>query len=278
MRVCGRLDGIDVDWDAFMGMYRVQHDFIQEVHNLQRFASIFNRPGSPIRVPRVYASGTRYILMQLMGGSHPYHLVHMTTAERAHVSMLVGVAHMYANLFHGVVHGDPHEGNVLVSTDHRSIALIDFGLCIPTRPKAEEQSSELATHPTILLYSLARQPSDVRTKRFLRYLTGNAHLEPSSGAYASMRAFYKDFDTAPPHMMQKKLRDTLCSLGLAVDHMAIQFCAVHAMVCTQAYEHVPAGCDATGLLHTHVFPYMLRYAAFRQSRTQQMCSLLRAVK
>ena len=263
--------GSHVDWDAFLASYTIQHDLEQESRNILRFGDIFNQPGSPIRVPRVYASGVNFILMQAMHGEHTYHL-DLSLEERTHVHMLIGVAHMYSNLFHGIIHGDPHEGNILVSPDRRSISLIDFGLCLKSRP---DHSSNIATHPTYVVYTcLRRQDTHVLTLS-LRHITGLSTLAPSAHAIECLRQHYSGSDCLTPEELNERLRRTIRELGLPLDHQMMQCGLVHAMVLQYIMPHVHNGTVGLNTFRA-ILQYMNRYPVFRTGSNNRLKLILSA--
>ena len=258
---------IHVDWDGFMASYLAQQDFHQEAQNILRFGGIFNHRGSPIRVPRLYSYGPHYLLMQAMPGVHPYQL-HLTPPEQKHIRLLVGAAHFYAGLFHGVVHGDPHEGNILVSPDRCSIALIDFGLVVRSRSQSRGEystdGSDLATHQTIVALCMARRQTDRMAILSIRQLTGRYDLQPSTEAIDHVRAYYKVYHTYPnDHVAMQRLRHGLTELGLPIDRDAVQQSVLYTSILQYVEECMDNGLVGRYTVVT-ILNDMYTYPFFRQ--------------
>ena len=213
--------------------------------------------------------------MQSMPGRHPYQLK-LSHGERAHVAMLVGVAHTYADLFHGVIHGDPHEGNILVHPDRRSISLIDFGLCTPTR-FALTSPPGLMNHPAVVKFRLLRQQHHTILVMALRQMTGQPGLLPSPEALAAVRDCFRN---ACSHTDSREYQFVLCNtligLGLPMSHHVVHYTAVQKMITQYVAPYVkvspvgPVGPDE----FVAVLRYIQRYPVFRHHVGQHVEMLL----
>ena len=111
-------------------------DFLNEARNIQAFAErCADLP--QLRVPKVYESlcGPRVLTLEFLDGSK------ITEASPPHDPRALAHALIESGfqlLFrHGIFHGDPHPGNLLVLADGR-IGVIDFGLVGRLTPQMQE--------------------------------------------------------------------------------------------------------------------------------------------
>ena len=103
-------------------------DFLHEATNLEQFGVDY-ADDPDFRIPALYRSHTtRTVLtMEFIAGRRIADLEQGSPeAERIALLLIEGFFRMIFT--HGMFHGDPHPGNLIVADDGR-LALIDFGLC-----------------------------------------------------------------------------------------------------------------------------------------------------
>ncbi len=107
---------------------RGELDFLNESLNLETLSEAF-ADDPDFRIPRLYRElTTRTVMtMEYVSGSRIRDLEQ--GSEDAERYSLLLVEALYRMIFdHGIFHGDPHPGNLIVADDGR-LAFIDFGLC-----------------------------------------------------------------------------------------------------------------------------------------------------
>lgn len=102
-------------------------DYRREAENLLDFTDAARAAGDPVIVPSVVPelSTERVLVMERIGGERLTDaLERETSRDRVCATIVSSVARQV--FVHGVVHGDPHPGNFLV-TDDDGVAVLDFG-------------------------------------------------------------------------------------------------------------------------------------------------------
>jgi predicted unusual protein kinase regulating ubiquinone biosynthesis (AarF/ABC1/UbiB family) len=123
---------LNIDWNAFFNMIEDQIDMRNEARYLQKYYSIYYKDDiqkvKEISVPRFIEGNENYILMTYCEGK-PLNYIDRTSNiyKKAHVLFSSSSIHTF--FIHRIMHGDIHEGNVLVQ-DNGNISIIDFGICI----------------------------------------------------------------------------------------------------------------------------------------------------
>src|SRR6266851_2773052 len=110
-------------------------DYVREADNLERFGRIYES-FPKTAVPRVYRelSTRRVLTMELMNGQRIREFAASNASREARVAVIMTLWQMFLHeaLVHGVIHGDSHPGNFLVTPDGR-VVLLDFG-CVKELP------------------------------------------------------------------------------------------------------------------------------------------------
>jgi len=116
----------NMDWDDFFKSIVSQMDMTNEALSMLKFSSLFASM-KDISVP-TFLKGTRdYIIMSYCEGRTLNHFERTDPIyQKAHNLFVCAMIHGFTRR---LVHGDVHEGNILVKPDG-SISIIDFGLCI----------------------------------------------------------------------------------------------------------------------------------------------------
>lgn len=127
----GRALGLRRLAEGFAASLREELDFRVEAANLQALGAGVESAGSRVAVPRVYEqwSGRRVLVMEQLPGRTLADLAASpTTAARSHAKAAVLLADDFVRQIavDGIVHADPHPGNVVLLPDGRP-GLIDLG-------------------------------------------------------------------------------------------------------------------------------------------------------
>ncbi|MBE7449045.1 MAG: AarF/ABC1/UbiB kinase family protein [Kofleriaceae bacterium] len=117
--------------DELAAQIVLELDFAREAASTDRVRAAFaGQPG--IRVPLVHRelSTDRLLVLEFVEGTALTDLDRLRAAGADLRRIAGAVADLYATMIfeHGFFHGDPHPGNILVSPDHGTIVLLDFGL------------------------------------------------------------------------------------------------------------------------------------------------------
>jgi len=116
-----------IDWTEWLDSVSAQLDMTRERENMEQYAEIY-RSFPEIRVPDVVMGTSEFILMTYEEGKTLDNVSRNTKAyHKAHRLLMASFLH--TGFMHHIMHGDVHEGNVLVH--ERGITLLDFGICIP---------------------------------------------------------------------------------------------------------------------------------------------------
>lgn len=113
--------------DCYQYLYN-ELSFQSEIENISRFQDIFNN-NMEIIVPRVYPgySTTRVITMQYVKSNKVNS--NIPTIDKSLTATLLMESFLKQILEHGIIHADPHPGNIGIAEDGR-IVLYDYGQVI----------------------------------------------------------------------------------------------------------------------------------------------------
>jgi predicted unusual protein kinase regulating ubiquinone biosynthesis (AarF/ABC1/UbiB family) len=123
---------LNVDWDNFFNMVEKQIDMNNEIVNMKKYYSIYYKDNiaqaEGISVPEFIEGNEDYILMSFCEGKPLNCLPRDSDVYRkAHNLFTCSTIHTF--FMHRIIHGDIHEGNILVQ-ENGNISMIDFGICI----------------------------------------------------------------------------------------------------------------------------------------------------
>ncbi|KAL9152223.1 hypothetical protein ABFS82_11G107200 [Erythranthe guttata] len=108
-------------------------DFIQEAKNSERAANNFKK-NKMIRIPRVYwdLTSRQVLTMQFCEGHKVNDLKFMNQMGISPLEVAKALVDVFAEMIfvHGFLHGDPHPGNILVSSEKNGVSLVilDHGI------------------------------------------------------------------------------------------------------------------------------------------------------
>jgi ubiquinone biosynthesis protein len=136
------------EWlEEFRGAVTVELDYLQEADNLQVFGEHMARY-QRIRVPQpVPDYCTRRVLtMDLAEGIRVTDIpgVLRTEVDLSDLADELGRAYLDQIFVHGLIHADPHPGNILLADDH-SLVLLDLGMVGYVPPRMRDQLLKLVT-------------------------------------------------------------------------------------------------------------------------------------
>ena len=148
----------NIDWHEYFNMLEIQLDLLNEKKYLELYHSIYESNTS-IEVPKYICGNSDFIMMTFCQGK-PLNEISKSDKiyAKAHNLFVSSFIHTFFN--HKIVHGDIHEGNILVK-DNGDISIIDFGICV-----------ELGLEQYLAIYSMSlftTNPS-LKTCYLLKYL------------------------------------------------------------------------------------------------------------
>jgi predicted unusual protein kinase regulating ubiquinone biosynthesis (AarF/ABC1/UbiB family) len=112
-------------------------DFGAEVRSLQRFGALYPATHATVRVPKVYASlsTARAVVMEDVPsvGVHEAYASSGSARRRCRLAKAIMGTFVHQLIGNGVLHGDPHNGNMGVDLDGR-LVMYDFGSVIELDP------------------------------------------------------------------------------------------------------------------------------------------------
>lgn len=117
---------ININWNDFFNNISDQCDLTIEAKNMKDFYEIYKNYDK-IEVPNLVYCNTHFIIMSYCEGKSMNKL-DRSSKEYISAANLVASSFLHTSYKHNIVHGDLHQGNVLVK-DNGTIALIDYGIC-----------------------------------------------------------------------------------------------------------------------------------------------------
>ncbi|KAJ3697431.1 hypothetical protein LUZ61_001136 [Rhynchospora tenuis] len=118
----------------FQRTMSLELDFIQEANNSQRVATYF-RKNNAVKIPLVFRDLTtpQVLIMEFCHGQKVDDLDYMREMGISPVKVANTLMELFAEMIfvHGFVHGDPHPGNILVSSQGNgrfNLVLLDHGI------------------------------------------------------------------------------------------------------------------------------------------------------
>jgi predicted unusual protein kinase regulating ubiquinone biosynthesis (AarF/ABC1/UbiB family) len=117
---------ININWNDFFNNISEQCDLTIEAYNTHKFYEIYKNYDK-IEIPYIIHSNKHFIIMSFCEGISMNKL-ERTSKEYKLATNLVASSFLHTSYKHSIIHGDLHQGNVLVK-ENGNIALIDFGIC-----------------------------------------------------------------------------------------------------------------------------------------------------
>jgi len=117
---------ININWNDFFNNISEQCDFRIEAKNMAEFSEIYKNYDK-IEIPTLIYCNRYFIIMSYCEGK-PLNKLDRSSKEYILATNLVASSFLHTIYKHNIVHGDLHQGNVLVK-DNGNIALIDYGIC-----------------------------------------------------------------------------------------------------------------------------------------------------
>ncbi len=181
-----------------------QTDMALERRNQQRLYKINN--GVYCKIPKVYEaySSKDVTVMEFVHGI-PGDSPHLVKGDRKELLFRIQTGLFDALHYHGLVHGDPHPGNVCYTEDGK-FCLFDFGIVV-------ELSEQEKLGYISLLSACYRREWDLAVKRFTRYFVVNTEtIEANYDAYVAdlKPVFIRHYDESTQQWsMVRFLKDVL---------------------------------------------------------------------
>lgn len=126
IKVVSYFKKININWDDFFNNIAEQCDMKIEANHLIKFYEIYKNYDR-IEIPKLMYCNTHCIIMSYCEGTQ-MNLLDRKSKQYIVSTNLVASSFLHTLYKHNIVHGDLHQGNVLVK-DNGNIALIDFGIC-----------------------------------------------------------------------------------------------------------------------------------------------------
>jgi ubiquinone biosynthesis protein len=147
----GRFGGIEHkygfgDWvEEFRRVLLAELDYVREAQNLEVFAQ--NLADYPrLHVPRPVRGYTtqRVLTMEMVWGTKVTHLAPVARMEMPLSDLCADLIRAYLDqvFVHGIIHADPHPGNVLVTEEPR-LVLVDLGMVAHVSPRMRDSLLKL---------------------------------------------------------------------------------------------------------------------------------------
>ena len=119
---------VNVDWNKFFFLIEQQTDLDNEKKYMKKYFDIYTDKLPEIEIPEFIQGNSDYILMSFCEGRQLNEIPRDSELyARAHNKFACSFVHTF--FIHQIIHGDIHEGNILVK-DNGDISMIDFGICI----------------------------------------------------------------------------------------------------------------------------------------------------
>lgn len=117
---------ININWNDFFNNISEQCDLTIEANNMIKFYEIYKNYDK-IEIPYIIHFNKYYIIMTFCEGIQMNKLDRLSNRYKL-ATNLVASSFLHTSYKHSIIHGDLHQGNVLVK-ENGNIALIDFGIC-----------------------------------------------------------------------------------------------------------------------------------------------------
>jgi predicted unusual protein kinase regulating ubiquinone biosynthesis (AarF/ABC1/UbiB family) len=117
---------ININWNDFFNNISEQCDLTIEAYNTIEFYYIYKNYDK-IEIPYIIHSHKNYIIMTFCEGISMNKLDRYSKEYKL-ATNLVASSFLHTSYKHSIIHGDLHQGNILVK-ENGNIALIDFGIC-----------------------------------------------------------------------------------------------------------------------------------------------------
>ena len=119
---------VNIDWDNFFDVIEKQLNLNNEKKNLEKYYNIYKNNIPEITVPEYIMGNMDFIVMTYCEGK-PLSSYNRDDAIYIKAHNLFTCSTYHTFFAHMIIHGDIHEGNILVRDDG-SISIIDFGICV----------------------------------------------------------------------------------------------------------------------------------------------------
>lgn len=118
---------INIDWNGFFNLLEIQLDLNNEKRFMEKYYSMYHN-NSEITIPQYIIGNSDFIIMTYCEGKtlNCYDR-NSNIYKKAHNLLSCSIYHTFFNNM--IIHGDIHEGNILVRDDG-TISIIDFGICV----------------------------------------------------------------------------------------------------------------------------------------------------
>lgn len=120
-----------IDVKEWLDSMYAQMDMTHEIQHMKRYHHIY-QSFPAIRIPACVMGGSNFILMTYEEGT-PLNRIPRKDTLYKNAHRLVMASFIHTGFVYDMMHGDIHEGNILVR--EQGITLLDFGLCIPLSMK-----------------------------------------------------------------------------------------------------------------------------------------------
>ena len=160
---------INVEWNNFFMLLETQLDLNNEKKFMEKYYSIYNNNKNEMKditIPHYIVGNKDFIIMTYCEGK-PLNMYPRDSMQYKRAMILFGSSTIHTFYKHMIIHGDIHEGNILVRDDG-CISIIDFGICIELNDDECHgiyALSNFANEPTynnikLVVYAFA-QPLDI---------------------------------------------------------------------------------------------------------------------
>lgn len=126
IKIISYIKKININWNDFFNNISEQCDLSIEANNTKEFYDIYKNYDK-IEIPYIVHSNKYFIIMTFCEGISMNKLDRYSKEYKL-ATNLVASFFLHTSYKHNIIHGDLHQGNVLVK-ENGNIALIDFGIC-----------------------------------------------------------------------------------------------------------------------------------------------------
>ena len=117
---------ININWNDFFYNLYEQCDLRIEAKNMKEFYKIYENYDK-IEIPKLIYYNKYYLIMSYCDGK-PLNKLDKNSKEYISATNLTASSFLHTLYKYNIVHGDLHQGNILVK-ENGNISLIDFGIC-----------------------------------------------------------------------------------------------------------------------------------------------------